>query len=91
MNFIIEIFYFCFLIKEMAYNFDKQEGRLYGTFDYDSIMIYGSYAFSTNGRQTMEVLQKGKKLLEAYQKLTPAAVMTPSDVKGVMTLYKCRA
>ncbi|KAG8186670.1 hypothetical protein JTE90_014746 [Oedothorax gibbosus] len=59
---------------------------LINNFDYDSIMIYGNYAFSRspNVLKTMEA-KNGQTLLNPYAKSS----MTPSDIQRVKTLYKC--
>ncbi|GFY68876.1 astacin-like metalloprotease toxin 1 [Trichonephila inaurata madagascariensis] len=73
----------------MRSNFVKlspSQNWLINDFDYDSIMIYGEYAFSKrpNRLKTMEA-KNGKKLLNPFEKQE----MTASDIERVKTMYKC--
>ncbi|GFR33526.1 astacin-like metalloprotease toxin 2, partial [Trichonephila clavata] len=73
----------------MKGNFIKlkpSENWLINDFDYDSIMIYGEYAFSKrpNVLKTMEA-KDGHKLLNPYEKES----MTDSDIERVKQMYKC--
>ncbi|XP_015920499.1 astacin-like metalloprotease toxin 5 [Parasteatoda tepidariorum] len=75
--------------KSRQKNFRKlspQGNILYNTFDYDSIMIYDSKAFSMNGKDTM-VARNGQRLFHAFKK--PG--MTKSDIERVNKLYKCES
>ncbi|XP_042905001.1 astacin-like metalloprotease toxin 5 [Parasteatoda tepidariorum] len=73
--------------QSMKGNFFKlkpHENILYNTFDYDSIMIYGSKSFSMNGRDTM-VARNGHKLVDAFYK----SKMTSSDEYRMRKMYNC--
>ncbi len=61
------------------------QNRLLTRFDFDSIMIYGTKAFSKNGRNTMTPKVKGAKMIESHFKRS----LSPSDVISVNKLYKC--
>ncbi|XP_015918958.1 astacin-like metalloprotease toxin 5 [Parasteatoda tepidariorum] len=61
------------------------EAILYTKFDYHSIMIYDSTAFSKNGKDTMVPIQKGVVLLDADYKME----LTKSDLIRVNKMYKC--
>ncbi|KAI2804272.1 hypothetical protein BLOT_003251 [Blomia tropicalis] len=54
-------------------------------FDYNSIMIYGSKAFSRNGRNTMTPRNRETKIIESHFKQSLAR----SDVININTLYGC--
>ncbi len=58
-------------------------------YDYDSIMHYDSYAFSKNGKATMEPKQAGVKLIPQYYK-TDAQIISPADLKALSSYYKCK-
>ncbi|GBM42362.1 hypothetical protein AVEN_3071-1 [Araneus ventricosus] len=64
----------------------KDQNILINDFDYDSIMIYGNYAFSKKRGvlKTMEA-KNGHELLNPYDKTK----MTDSDIERVNKLYKC--
>ncbi|UYV76934.1 hypothetical protein LAZ67_14002480 [Cordylochernes scorpioides] len=63
------------------------DNTLYNKFDYESIMIYGEYAFSKDGKsKTMEDKNKIHKLSEPYTKQS----MTVSDIERVNKLYDCK-
>lgn len=73
----------------MKRNFIKlraDQNILINQFDYDSIMIYGDYAFSKRPGflKTMEA-KNGQTLKNPYDKDR----MTPSDIERVNKLYKC--
>merc|ERR1712126_478955 len=73
---------------KMAYNFNKvglPNARLIGRYDYRSVMQYGSYAFSNNGRKTM-VLRSNPS---AYLGQRSYGTMTSTDVAKLKTLYGC--
>ncbi|RWS12539.1 Astacin-like metalloprotease toxin, partial [Leptotrombidium deliense] len=59
----------------------------YYTFDYESVMLYGSTAFSKDGRSpTLIPIRGGKKrLTEVYHKTG----MSTIDAKRIRRLYKC--
>ncbi|XP_035205449.1 astacin-like metalloprotease toxin 1, partial [Stegodyphus dumicola] len=54
-------------------------------FDYDSIMLYGNYAFSKDNKSMTIAAKDGRPLKEPYQK--PG--LTSSDIKRVNLMYKC--
>ncbi|RWS16332.1 astacin-like metalloprotease [Dinothrombium tinctorium] len=56
-------------------------------FDYESVMLYGSTAFSKDGRSpTMIPIRGGRKRLqEVYHKKG----MSPTDAKRIRKLYRC--
>jgi hypothetical protein len=71
----------------MASQFQKLrqgEDQLFTPFDYGSIMIYGSRAFSGNGQPTM-VTKGGQTIQDPGYK----GSMTSSDVTAVKALYGC--
>ncbi|GIY10624.1 zinc metalloproteinase nas-15 [Caerostris darwini] len=75
------------VVRGMESNFAKlgpNQNILYTAFDYNSIMIYGNSAFSTNGYWTMEA-KNGQRLYEPFEKDT----MTWSDIARVNKMYNC--
>ena len=54
-------------------------------FDYNSIMIYGSYAFSRNGRPTMLPKNHSIKLRESHFKQS----LSTGDVININAMYGC--
>ncbi|XP_036357553.1 zinc metalloproteinase nas-4-like [Octopus sinensis] len=76
------------VINGLFYNFEKRTNRdmnLYDTtYDYRSIMHYGSYLFSVNGEMT--IVTKDKR----YQKIIgKAKILSFNDVKIVNAMYNC--
>ncbi|XP_015912379.1 astacin-like metalloprotease toxin 5 [Parasteatoda tepidariorum] len=71
------------------HNFQKVLKRmevLYTQFDYDSIMIYESTAWSKNGNDTIVPLQEGVVLTNANYKTK----MAKSDIEKINKMYKCQ-
>ncbi|CAG2121575.1 unnamed protein product [Medioppia subpectinata] len=72
----------------MADQFKKvsnSRNRLYTKFDYNSIMIYGTKAFSKNGRNTMTPKQRGVRIMESHYKRN----LSPLDVQTLNAMYRC--
>ncbi|XP_042913355.1 astacin-like metalloprotease toxin 5 [Parasteatoda tepidariorum] len=63
----------------------SSEAINYTKFDYHSIMIYDSKAFSKNGKDTMVPRQEGVTLVDANYKTK----LTKSDLKRFNRMYKC--
>lgn len=71
----------------LRYAFDKHPGRyIPKSFDFNSIMLYFSNAFSSNGQDTMRK-KDGSKLVEDWNK----SGMSPGDVIEIKDLYKCNS
>ncbi|UYV76943.1 hypothetical protein LAZ67_14002511 [Cordylochernes scorpioides] len=58
---------------------------LLAPFDYESIQLYGSRAFSEDGFSKTIVAKDGSRLLETYEKKG----YSKHDIKKIRTLYKC--
>jgi len=68
-----------------AHNFDivsTSDGRNYGPYDYASLMHYGAYAFSKNGKATMEPL----KPMPAGVTMGAASNASAGDIASVRNL-----
>ncbi|GIY10622.1 zinc metalloproteinase nas-8 [Caerostris darwini] len=75
------------VVYGMESNFAKlypNQNILFTNFDYNSIMIYGNNAFSSNGYWTMEATN-GQALYEPFEKNS----MTWSDIERVNRMYEC--
>jgi len=59
--------------------------KLYTKFDFNSIMIYGTKAFSKNGRNTMTPKVQGAKMIESHFKKS----LSSDDVYSLNQLYRC--
>eukprot|EP00795_Rhopilema_esculentum_P015056 gene15056-6221_t len=81
----IEIFWENIQESEM-HNFNKyshQKADILGTqYDYDTVMHYGKFAFSKNGKQTMKAIGSDRELGEA-------TTLGPSDITALNALYDC--
>ncbi|RWS20939.1 astacin-like metalloprotease toxin 1 [Leptotrombidium deliense] len=77
------------IIPSMVSQFDKLtpfQNKIYTDFDYDSIMIYGSTAFSKDGRSpTMMPIKAGITLSDPGYKFG----LTDKDVTSIKKLYGC--
>ena len=68
------------------HNFNKyshQKADILGTqYDYDTVMHYGKFAFSKNGKQTMKAIGSDRELGEA-------TTLGSSDITALNALYDC--
>ena len=75
-------------ITEGNYNFKKYthgQADYYGEgYDFDSVMHYGSWAFSKNNKKTIEAIHDPTRLLGQRDGFSQ------TDVKQLNKLYKCR-
>merc|ERR1711915_1109128 len=74
---------------KMRYNFNTVKyptARLIGTYDYKSVMQYGSYAFSNNRRKTLIL----KKNTNAKLGQPNGGSLTSMDIFKIRKLYNCR-
>jgi hypothetical protein len=62
------------------HNFNKVRGARHGSYNFDSIMHYGSYAFSSNNRPTMTT-KSGKTFRQNREYLTNG------DINGINSVY----
>lgn len=56
-------------------------GKAYGPFDFNSIMMYDSYAFSKNGKPTMTKKCDGSKWVEPH-------TLSAQDIDNIKSIYK---
>lgn len=63
-----------------SFNFEKQPTANFGSYDYNSIMHYGAYAFSTNGRATIETIPAGIAIGQRNG-------LSTGDIAGVKAMY----
>ena len=94
MNSVTNILYFVFVLQliisnfivDQVHNFQKYSHKsadVLGTqYDYGTIMHYGKYAFSKNGKQTMKAIGSDRELGEAN-------TLGPSDITALNALYDC--
>ncbi|KAL1480154.1 hypothetical protein MTO96_051269 [Rhipicephalus appendiculatus] len=61
------------------------EVRLLSPFDYDSVMLYGSYACSLNPFFPTMLKKNGRMLVDIHEK----SGLSESDATRINTLYKC--
>ena len=70
------------------HNFKKYshgEGDYYGEgYDFDSVMHYGNWAFSTNNKMTIQAKSDPKKMLGQRDGFSPI------DVKQLNKVYQCK-
>lgn len=68
--------------EDHQYNFNQHltDGQDYGDYDYDSIMHYGAYAFSKNGKKTIETLIDGIEIGQRDH-------LSQKDIDGVNGMY----
>lgn len=70
---------------EHRYNFDQHltDGRDFGDYDYQSIMHYGAYAFSKNGKKTLvpidETIEIGQRNQLSEKDIAAVAAMYPGS------------
>lgn len=65
----------------VAFNFEKQPTANFGTYDYHSIMHYSAYAFSANGRATIETIPAGIPIGQRNG-------LSTGDIAGVKSMYR---
>ncbi|KAK1159710.1 high choriolytic enzyme 1-like [Acipenser oxyrinchus oxyrinchus] len=71
--------------RGMEYNFNRVNTNNLGTpYDYDSVMHYGRYAFSSNGRPTIEPIP------DPNVSIGRAVQFSQIDIERVNRLYNCR-
>lgn len=64
------------------YNFDQQltDGKDFGDYDYQSIMHYGTYAFSKNGNKTIIPLHEGAEIGQREK-------LSDKDIAAIKAMY----
>ncbi|XP_067144831.1 astacin-like metalloprotease toxin 5 [Centruroides vittatus] len=65
--------------------FDPHVLTIYNDFDLHSIMMYGNYAFSKDGKSKTMEAKSGVRLLDPFKK----SGLTSSDVYRIKKLYDC--
>jgi hypothetical protein len=74
------------ILPGQEHNFNlRKDGRVWSSFDYNSVMLYGEKAFSKNGQATMIDRQGKYRLTEPYDK----AGLSNDDVFEIKKLYGC--
>ena len=67
-----------------TFNFDVQSGTALTAYDYNSIMHYGAYAFSSNGLPTIETIPPGIPIGQR-------SGLSAGDIAGARVLYPASA
>ena len=73
-------------MKDQFQKVPESKARLYTRFDFNSIMIYGTKAFSKNGRNTMTPKVRNARMVESHYKSN----LSPLDITALNTMYACR-
>lgn len=74
------------ILQGQEHNFNtRADGRVWSSFDFNSVMLYGEKAFSKNGQPTMQDKTNQHRLTEPYDK----AGMSNDDIFEVKKLYGC--
>ncbi|GFV29683.1 astacin-like metalloprotease toxin 1 [Trichonephila clavipes] len=76
------------IVNQWYYAFKKlrpEENRLLSSFDFNSIMLYGSNSFVKTWGQFSMTSKDGKQLPEVYDK----KAMSASDAHRIRSLYNC--
>ena len=70
----------------MDYNFEKNtRHELLSGYDYDSLMHYGPYAFSSNGKKTIVPIQNPSAVIGQRDNLSA------KDIAELNALYDCQS
>lgn len=72
---------------ENQFRKETNERYFYTKYDLDSVMQYGNYIFSANGKPVIEA-RNGKTLIHPANK-PDEDILTDSDIKAVRSMYKC--
>ncbi|XP_015913555.1 astacin-like metalloprotease toxin 5 [Parasteatoda tepidariorum] len=74
-------------LEDQFFKLKPEENQLLTEFDYDSIMLYGSYTFSKDRKNLKTMEGKGGRLLpEVVVKYN----LSKTDIKRINMLYKCK-
>lgn len=74
-------------MADQFFKLKPNQNQLLTPFDYDSIMLYGSYTFSKDRKNLKTMTGKnGEFLQEVIHKYR----MSKSDINRVNTLYNCK-
>nr|XP_042905914.1 astacin-like metalloprotease toxin 5 [Parasteatoda tepidariorum] len=74
-------------MEDQFFKLKSYENRLLSSFDYDSIMLYGSYAFTKDRKSNLKTMTgiNGRFLTDVVSKTQ----MSKSDIRRVNRLYDC--
>jgi hypothetical protein len=72
--------------KQIRKNFAKKPGNSLGPYDYSSIMHYSTMAFSRNGKNTIDCLNKGK-VVACPLGMGTSDKYSAGDIRGIDQLY----
>ncbi|XP_035219845.1 astacin-like metalloprotease toxin 5 [Stegodyphus dumicola] len=74
-------------MEDQFFKLKPNQNQLLTPFDYDSIMLYGSYTFSKDRKKLKTMVGKDGRFL---QEVIAKYRLSKSDIKRINTLYKCK-
>jgi Astacin (Peptidase family M12A)/Galactose oxidase, central domain len=72
------------IIQGLGYNFDVEDAAMQGPYDFDSIMHYDQFAFSSNGEPTITVLPPNEQWADLIGQLSH---LSAGDIGGLVSRY----
>ncbi|KAG8174928.1 hypothetical protein JTE90_006962 [Oedothorax gibbosus] len=73
-------------LEDQFFKLRPDQNQLLTPFDYDSLMLYGSYSFSKDRKKLKTMVGKDNKFL---QEVISKYKLSKSDIQRINTLYNC--